>query len=216
VAPIDLVVGRPLCRSPLSVGLAAQPPPVVAFGETATPTLEPFCHKRARREDIGGDSGRVEDDRCSLRLEPAAGKTRTEDPLHPEVPADVVSHPAAAPETDSAPAEETTLVGVVTPPPPATENITTGDDATIHASSDLPSQEGVREATAGATEEASVRARSLELPGLAAQTPSSLEPVSSVEDVVPAAGTRAGMTIDSLLLGLVFGSGEASQGLLTT
>jgi hypothetical protein len=65
-------------------------------------------------------------------------------------------------------------------------------------------------------EEASVRARSLELPGPAAQTPSSLELVPSVQDAVPAAGARAGVTVDSLLLGLVSGSGEASQGLLTT
>jgi hypothetical protein len=37
-----------------------------------------------------------------------------------------------------------------------------------------------------------------------------------VQDVVPTAGTRAGVTVDSLLLGLVSSSGEASQGLLTT
>jgi hypothetical protein len=37
-----------------------------------------------------------------------------------------------------------------------------------------------------------------------------------MQDAVPAARTRAGMTIDSLLLGLVSGSGKASQGLLTT
>jgi hypothetical protein len=181
-----------------------------------TPALEPSCHKRARREEIGGDSGRVEDDRCSPRLEPAAGETRTEDPAHPEAPADVVPHPAAAPEADSALAEETASVGVITPPPPATENVTAGDDAAIRASSDPPSQEGAREAAAGATGDASVSTRSLELPGSAAQAPSSLEPMSSVQDAVPAAGTRAGVTADSLLLGLVSGFGEASQGLLTT
>jgi hypothetical protein len=37
-----------------------------------------------------------------------------------------------------------------------------------------------------------------------------------VQDVVPAAGTRAGVAVDSLLLGLVSGSGEVSQGLFTT
>jgi hypothetical protein len=132
------------------------------------PALEPSCHKRARREEIGGDSGRVEDDRCSPWLDPVAGKTRTEDPAHPEVPADVGPHPAAAPETDSAPTEETTSVGVVTPPPPATKDVTAGDDAAIHASSNPPSQEGAREAAARATGEASVRARSLELPRPAA------------------------------------------------
>jgi hypothetical protein len=145
-----------------------------------TPALEPSCHKRARREEIGGDSGRIEDGRCSPQLKPMAGKTRAGDPAHPEVPADVVPRPAAAPETDSTPTEETTPAGVVTPPPPATEDVTTGDDAVIHASSDPPSQEGACEAAAGATEKASVRVRSLELPGPAAQTPSSLELVTSV------------------------------------
>jgi hypothetical protein len=130
-----------------------------------TPALEPSCHKRARREEIGGDSGRVEDDRCSPQLEPVAGETRTEDPAHPEVPADIVPHPAAAPKTDSAPAKGTTSVRVATPPPPATEGITAGDDAAGHASSDPPSQEDARAAAAGATGEASVRARSPELPG---------------------------------------------------
>jgi hypothetical protein len=37
-----------------------------------------------------------------------------------------------------------------------------------------------------------------------------------MQDAVPAAGMRAGVTADSLLLGLVSGFGEASQGLLTT
>jgi hypothetical protein len=181
-----------------------------------TRALEPSCHKRARREEIGGDSGRVEDDRCSPQLEPVAGETRTEDPAHPEVSAGTVPHPAAAPETDSAPTEETTSVGVVTPRPPTTEGIMAGDDAASHASSDPPSQEDARAAAARATGEASVRTRSLELPGPAAQAPSSLELVSSMPDAVPTAGTRADVTADSLLLGLVSSSGEASRGLLTT
>jgi hypothetical protein len=37
-----------------------------------------------------------------------------------------------------------------------------------------------------------------------------------VQDVVPAAGTRAGAAVDSLLLGLVSGSSEVSQELFTT
>jgi hypothetical protein len=92
------------------------------------PALESSCHKRARKEEVGGDSGRVEDDRCSPRLEPVAGETRTEDLAHPEVSANIVPHPAAAPENDSAPAAETTPVGVDTPPPPAAEGATAGDD----------------------------------------------------------------------------------------
>jgi hypothetical protein len=161
-------MGRPPFRSPLSVDPAAQPPPAVASEEIVAPALESSCHKRARREEIGDDSGRVEDDHCSLWLEPAAGETRTEDPAHPEVPADVIPPLAAAPEIDSTPAEETTSVGVVMPTPPATEGITAGDDAASHASSDPPSQEDAREAAAGATGEASVRTRSLELPRPAA------------------------------------------------
>jgi hypothetical protein len=96
------------------------------------------------------------------------------------------------------------------------ESITAGDDAASHASSDPPSQEDAREATAGATGEASVCARSLELPRPAARAPSSLKPVSSVQDAAPMAGMRAGATADSLLLGLVSSSGEALRGLLTT
>jgi hypothetical protein len=167
-----------------------------------TPALESSCRKRACKEEVGGDSGRDEDDHCSPRLEPVAGETRTEDLAHPEVSPNIVPHPAAAPENDSAPAAETTPVGVATFPPPATEGATAGDDAASHA--------------AGATEEASVRARSLELPGPTAQAPSNLEPISSVQDEVPAAGTRAGATADFPLLGLVPSSGEASRGLLTT
>jgi hypothetical protein len=145
-----------------------------------TPALEPSCHKRAHREEIGGDSGRIEDDRCSPRLKLVASKARAEDPARPEVPMDDVPRPAATPEADSMPAKETTPAGAVTPPPPATEDVTAGNDAAIHAPSDLPSQEGTREATAGAAEEAPVRARSLEPLGPAAQTPSNLELVPSV------------------------------------
>jgi hypothetical protein len=50
----------------------------------------------------------------------------------------------------------------------------------------------------------------------AAQTPSNLELVSSVQAAVPAAETRAGAAVGSLLLGLACSSGEPSQGLLAT
>jgi hypothetical protein len=118
------------------------------------PALESSCHKRVRKEEVGGNSGRVEDDCSSPRLEPVAGKTRPEDLAHPEVSANIVPHLAAAPENNSAPAAEITPVGVGTPTPPATESATAGDDAASHA--------------AGATEEASVCARSLALPMSAA------------------------------------------------
>jgi hypothetical protein len=110
----------------------------------------------------------VEDDRCSPRLKLVAGEARVEDPARPEVPADAVLHPAAASEADSTPAEETTPGGVVAPLPPTTEDVTAGNDAVIHASSDPPGQEGTCEAAAGATEEALERARPLGLPGPAA------------------------------------------------
>jgi hypothetical protein len=181
-----------------------------------TLALEPSCHKRAHREEISGDSGHVEDNHCSPWLKLLVSETRVKDPAHLEVPADAVPYPAAVPETDSMPAEEITPAGVVTPPPPTTEDVMAGNNTAIHASSDPPSQEGACEAAAGATEEAPVHARPLEHPGLAAQTPSSLELVPNMQDAVPLAGTRAGMTVDSLLLGLVSSSGEASQGLLTT
>jgi hypothetical protein len=209
-------VGCPLCRLPLSVGLAAQPPPATASGEAVTPALNPSCHKRARREEIGGDLGRIEDDRCSPRLEFVASEARTEDPVRPEVPADAVPSPAAAPEDESTPATEITPAGAATPPPPTTDDITAGNDAATHASSDPPSQEGTREAMAGLAKEAPVHARSLEPPGPAAQTPSSLELVPSVRAAVPTARMRAGVTVGSLLFRLASSSGEASQGFLTT
>jgi hypothetical protein len=101
-----------------------------------TPALEPSCHKRARREEIGGDLGHNEDDRCSQWLKLVASEAGAEDPTRPEVPADAVLCLAATPEADSTPAEETTPAGVVMPPPPATEDIIAGNDAAIHVSSD--------------------------------------------------------------------------------
>jgi hypothetical protein len=200
-------VGRLLCRSPLSVDSASQPPPAVASGETVTPALEPSCHKRARREEIGGDSGRIEDDHCSPRLELVASEARAEDPARPKAPVDAVPRPAATPEAGSPPAKETTPAGADTPPPPAIKDVTAGNDAAIHASSDPPSQEGTRETAAGATEKAPVPA---------AQTPSNLELVPSVQAAVPAAETRAGAAVGSPPLGLACNSGEPSQGLLAT
>jgi hypothetical protein len=173
-------VGCLLCRSPLFVDLVAQPSPTAASGEAVTSAPDPSCHKKARREEIGGDLGRIEDDRCSPRLELVTSEARAEDPMRPEVPTDAVPSPAAAPEADSTPAGDITPAEAATPPPPATKDITAGNDAATHASSDPPSQEGTRQAAAGAMEEAPVRARSLEPPGLAAQTPSSLELVPSV------------------------------------
>jgi hypothetical protein len=92
---------------------------------------------------MGGDSARVEDVRYSPRLKLVAGDTGAEDPAHPEVPADAVPYPVAAPETGSTPAEETAPVGADLSPPPATDDATAGNDAAICASPDSPSQESV-------------------------------------------------------------------------
>jgi hypothetical protein len=201
VAPIDSVMGCPFCRSPLSIDSATQPPPTVASKETVTPALEPSCHNRARREEIGGDLGRIEDDHCSPRLKLVASEAKAEDPARPEVPVDAVPRPAATPEADSMPAKETTLAGANMPPPPATEDVMAGNDVAIHALSDPPSQEGTREAAVGATEKAPVHARSLEPPGPGAQTPSNLDLVPSVQATMPAARIRAGATVGSCSLG---------------
>jgi hypothetical protein len=105
------------------------------------------------------------------------------------------------------PAKETTPAGADLSPPPTTEDVTAGNDAAIHASSDPPSQKGTRETAAGETEKAPVPA---------VQAPSNLELVPSVHAAVPAAGTRADEAVGSLLLGLAYNSSEPSQGLLTT
>jgi hypothetical protein len=136
-----------------------------------TPALEPSCHKRARREEIGGDSGHIEDDRRSPRLMLVASEARAADPARLEVPVDAVPRLAATPEAGSPPAKETTPARADTPPPPATEDVTAGNDAAIHASSDPPSQDGMRETAAEATEKAPVPT---------APTPSNLELMPSV------------------------------------
>jgi hypothetical protein len=165
---------------------------------------------------VGSDSGRIEDDRHSSRLEPVASEAKAEEPVRPEVPADAVSSPVAAPEVDSTPAREITPAGAATPLPPTTEDVATGNDAASYASSDPPSQEGTREVTVEATEETPVRTGLLEPPEPAARTPSSPRLVLNVQAMVPAAGTGAGATTGSLLFRLASSSSEASQGLLAT
>jgi hypothetical protein len=177
---------------------------------------DPSCHKRARRDEVGNDSGRIEDDRHSPRLEPVASETRVEGPVRPEVPADAVSSPVAAPEVDSTPAGEITPAGAAVPLPPATEDVATGNNTAACASSDPPGQEGMHEVTMEATEETPVCAGLLEPPEPAAQTPSSPRLVLNVQAMVPAAGIGAGATASSLLFRLASSSGEASQGLLAT
>jgi hypothetical protein len=175
------------------------------------PASDPSCNKRARREETGSDLGRIEEDRRSLRLEPAASETEAEEPAHPEAPTDAVSSPAAATEADPTPAGEITPAGVAVPPPSTAEDIAAGNDAATHASSDPPSQEGTREAMAEAIEETPVRAGSLEPPGPAARTSSSPTLTPSVQATVPTTGIGASATAGSLLFRLASSSGEASQ-----
>jgi hypothetical protein len=215
-ALIDSIVGRLLCRSPLSVGLATQPPPAPASGETVIPASNPSCNKRARREETGSDLGRIEEDRRSPRLEPAASETEAEELARPEAPTDAVSNPAAATEADPTPAGEITPAGAAVLPPPTAEDVAVGNDAATHPSSDPPSQEDTREAMAEATEETPMRAGSLEPPELAARTSPSPTLTPSVQAAVPATGIGASTTASSLLFRLALDSGEASQGLLTT
>jgi hypothetical protein len=150
-ALIDSIMGRPLCRSPLSVDLVTQPPPAPASGETVISAPDSSCNKRARREETGSDLGRAEGDRHSPRLEPVVGDAGAEEPAHPEAHADAVSSPAAATKADPMPAGEITPAGAAAPPPPTAEDVAAGNDAAAHASSNPPSQEGTREAAAEAT-----------------------------------------------------------------
>jgi hypothetical protein len=167
-ALIDSIVGRPFCRSPLSIDLVTQPPPAPASGEAVISAPDLSCNKRARRGDTGCDSGRIEEDHHFPRLEPVASKAGAEEPVCPEAPADAVSSPAAATEADPMPAREIAPAGVTTPPPSAAEDAAAGNDAAAHASSDPPSQEGTRKAAAETTEETPVHAGPLEPPELAA------------------------------------------------
>jgi hypothetical protein len=191
-------------------------PPAPSSGETVISAPDPSCHKRARRDEVGSDSGRTEDDRHSPRLEPVASETRAEEPVRLEVPADTVSSPVAAPEVDSTPAGEITLAGAAAPLPPATEDVAMRNNAAACAPSDPPSQEGTREVAMEATEETPVRAGLLEPPEPAARTPSSPRLMLNVQATVPIAGTGAGATAGSLLFRMASSSGEASQGLLAT
>jgi hypothetical protein len=209
-------MGHLLCRSPLSIDLATQPPPAPASEETVIPASDPSCNKRARREETGSDLGRIGEDRRSPRLEPAVSKTGAEEAARPEAPTDAVSSLDAATEADPTPAGEIAPAGAATLPPPTAKDVAAGNDAATHASSDPRSQEDTREATAEATEETPMRAGSLEPPKPAARTSPSPTLTPSVQAVVPATGKAASATAGSLFFRLASDSGEASQGLLTT
>jgi hypothetical protein len=133
-------VGCLLCRSPLSTDLVTQPSPTPASGEAMTSAPELPCNKRARREDAGSDLGCTEEDRHSLRLEPAASKTKTKEPTRSEAPANAASSPAAATEAEPTQAGEAASVEAVASPPAISE-IAIGDVTTASASADPPSQE---------------------------------------------------------------------------
>jgi hypothetical protein len=215
-ALIGLTVRCLLRRSPIAINMITQLPPAFASGEAETSTPDLPHSKRVRKEDTGGDLGRVEEDRHSPQLEFVASKAGAEEPVRPEVAVDAISSPAAATEADPMLAGEITPAEAATRPPPATKDAAAGSDAAAHASSDPPSREGTCEAMAEATEETPVRAGSLEPPEPAARTPSSPRLAPSVQVVVHAFGTGAGVAAGPLLFGLASNSGEASQGPLTT
>jgi hypothetical protein len=216
MALIDSIMGHLLCRSPLSIDLVTQPPPSPASREAVISAPDHSCNKRARREDTDSDLGRVEEDRHSSRLEPAASETGAEEPACLEAPAEAVSSPAAATEAGPMPAEEVTPAGAATPPPPIAEDATAGNDATVHASSDPPSQEGTREVATETMEETPVHTGSLVSPEPAARTPSSSRLAPSMQAAEPTLGTGAGAATGPLLFGLASYFGEASRGPLTT
>jgi hypothetical protein len=172
-----------------------------------TPAPEPSFRKRARGEEMGGDSGRAEDVRHSPRLKLVAGDAGAEDSARPEVLVDAVPRPVASPETGPTPVEETAPVGADLSPTPATDDATAGNAAAICISPDSPSQGSAREGAAGETETAPVPA---------VEALSNLELVPSVQAMMPVAGSRAGAIADSPLLGLASSSGEASPRFLAT
>jgi hypothetical protein len=211
---ISLIMGYFLCRSPISIDLLLKPPPAVALGETETPTLDLSCSKRVRREDVGGDLGRAEEERHAPQLEAIEGGGRTEELVRLESPASVVTSPAAAAEAGLTRAGEAILTEFVVPPP-AVGEAAAGEVTAADASSDLISQEDAREVAVKAMEEAPVRVGALEPSEPAARASSSPEPASSARAVMPAFGTGIGVAAGPLLFGAASDSDKVPQGPLT-
>jgi hypothetical protein len=112
-ALVDSIVGRLLCRSPLSIDLVTQPPPASAFEKAMISAPDLSCNKRACKEDTGSDSGHVEEDRHSPWVEPSASEARAEESAGLEAPANAISSPTAATEADPMPAREITPAGLL-------------------------------------------------------------------------------------------------------
>jgi hypothetical protein len=180
---------------------------------TSAPDLP--CHKKARREDAGGDLGRAEEDRRSPRLELVASETKAEEPARPEAPANAASSPAATIEAKPTQAGEAASAEAVASPP-AIGEIATGDVTAANASSDPPGQEDTREATVKTVEEASVPARLLEPSEPAVRTPSSSKVAPNTWAVAPEFGAGAGVAAGPLFFGLASNSGDILQGPPTT
>jgi hypothetical protein len=160
-------MGCSLCRSPLSVDLLTQPPPVVASGETKTSTPDLSCSKRVRREDAGGDLGRAGEDRWSSRFEIIEGEDRTEEPVRSEVSTGTASGSAAADRAGLIRAGEAILTEVVAPPPTVRKAVS-GEVVVANASSSPPGQEDTGAVAVKATEETSARVEALDPPEPAA------------------------------------------------
>jgi hypothetical protein len=193
------------CRSPLSVDLLTQPPPVVASGETETLTPDLSCNKRMRGEDAGGNLGRAGEDCRSSQLEVVEGEDRTDEPVRSEVLTGTASGSAAADGAGLIRVEEATLTEVVAPPPTVGETAS-GEVAAANASSDPPGQEDTGAAAVKMTEETSARMEASDPPKPAAL---------SVQTVMSSFGMGTGAAAGPLLFRAASGLDEAPQGPLT-
>jgi hypothetical protein len=148
-------------------------------------------------------------------LEVVEGEGRTEELVHPEAPASIVSSPAAAAEARLTRADEAILTAVVAPPP-AIGEAAAGEVTATDASSDPPSQEDACEVAVKATEGTLVRVEAPEPSELAARAFSSPEPAPSAWAVMSSFGTGIGTATGPLLFGAASDYDKAPQGPLTT
>jgi hypothetical protein len=174
-----------------------------------TPDLS--CSKRARREDADGDLGCTGEDHHSSRLEVAEGEGRTEELVHLEAPASIVSSPAIAAEAGLTRAREAILMAVVAPPP-AIGEATAGEVTAADVSSDPPSQEDARKVTVKAMEGTLVRVEAPEPSEPAARAFSSPEPALSARAAMSSFGAGIGTAAGPLLFGAASDSDKAPQG----
>jgi hypothetical protein len=131
-----------------------------------------------RREDAGGDLGHAEEERHAPQLEAIEGGGRTEELVHLEAPASVVTSLAAAAKARIMRAGEAILTEVIVAPP-AIGEAAAREVTAANASSDLISQEDAHEVVVKATEEAPAHMGAQEPSEPAARASSSSEPAPS-------------------------------------